>query len=263
MKQQKSGLLKDYPLVPPSDPEIQRLLRDAHAQCSKDLKKATVFFRLAGRKGYLPAYLLLAEQAQIRQDDPLLIDSMCALLTAPDVQKQLPKGLLSNSAMQLAALLRDPKNKREAEAHSVDIERIAKDWPILNVLKLSDSGQPKTRHSKEETKTKPEQSDFQRIKAAMAVKETPTPAQNAKRGAWKDDGASWRFVAQVPELTTLSKSKLDISKSDMRLTGPDGCVLRVETPSSLDIDQVEATWFRKSQQLEVSGPKSSLVEQLD
>ena len=27
MKQQKSGLLKDYPLVPPSDPEIQRLLR--------------------------------------------------------------------------------------------------------------------------------------------------------------------------------------------------------------------------------------------
>eukprot|EP00930_Biecheleria_cincta_P016276 TRINITY_DN13300_c0_g1_i1.p1 TRINITY_DN13300_c0_g1~~TRINITY_DN13300_c0_g1_i1.p1 ORF type:complete len:746 (+),score=205.16 TRINITY_DN13300_c0_g1_i1:76-2313(+) len=207
---------KGFPLLPPSDPEITQLVSDGQSAFQTDPKKATVLLRLAGRKGYLPAYLLLGQLASTRKDEPLMIESLCALLSAPKAEQQLPKDLLSNCAMQLAAVLRDPKNKSASHAHAEEIKRIAKSWPIMQSVMTQDddvasirravaekqeelarlsrtsetlqSSQAqtdfsefdriKTAMTQQEMKTEsPGHSEFDRIKAAMSPKETPDQSE--------------------------------------------------------------------------------------
>lgn len=209
---------KGFPLLPPSDPEIMQLMSDGQSAFQTDPKKATVLLRLAGRKGYLPAYLLLGQLASARKDDTLMIESLCSLLVAPKVEQQLPKDLLSNCAMQLAAVLRDPKNKSAAGAHAQDIKSIAKSWPIMQtvatqadsvegirravaekqeeLMRLSQTSQniqssQAEQHSefdriksalsqKEAGKNVPEKSEFDRIKAALSqnTMENKVPEQS-------------------------------------------------------------------------------------
>eukprot|EP00435_Cladocopium_sp_Y103_P005874 s1407_g1.t3 len=241
----------DIPVVPPSDPEIHRLVSQGRALLQVDGKKAVVLLRLAARKGYLPAYLLLAEHAQSSQDDTLLIESLCALFTSPDVHKQLPKNVLNTIVMQLTAVLRDPKNRREAEAHAADIDAIAKDWPILHMLKFPPGeSKSKTSTAKQQAASKSQakavSQDFQKIKSAMAsnppdppapvkealITEIPSPLSGScKRkevgfqsvpGSWRQENGRWCISIQANR-DDLSTAKLDISHRDLRLTGPDGC----------------------------------------
>lgn len=291
----------DIPVVPPSDPEIHRLVSQGRALLQVDGKKAVVLLRLAARKGYLPAYLLLAEHAQSSQDDTLLIESLCALFTSPDVHKQLPKNVLNTIVMQLTAVLRDPKNRREAEAHAADIDAIAKDWPIMHMLKFPPGeSKSKTSTAKQQAASKSQpkamSQDFQKIKSAMAstppappapvkealITEIPSPLSGScKRkevgfqttpGSWRQEKGRWCLSIQANR-EDLSTAKLDVSHSDLRLTGPDGRLLaKVETPQDLELSQVEASWSKKNHCLEVAGPsvkkvqepqRSPFVDQLD
>lgn len=288
----------DIPVVPPSDPEIHRLVSQGRSLLQVDGKKAVVLLRLAARKGYLPAYLLLAEHAQSSQDDTLLIESLCALFTSPDVHKQLPKNVLNTIVMQLTAVLRDPKNRREAEAHAADIDAIAKDWPIMHMLKFPPGeSKSKTSTAKQQAASKSQpkavSQDFQKIKSAMAstastppvkealITEIPSPLSGScKRkevgfqttpGSWRQENGRWCLSIQANR-EDLSTAKLDISHNDLRLTGPHGRLLaKVETPQDLELSQVEASWSKKKNCLEVAGPSvkkvqaqlSPFVDQLD
>jgi len=254
-------MLKDYPILPPSDPEIQRLVSQGTSLFKEDPKKATVCLRLAGRKGYLPAYLLLAQQAQEgKQDDAVLIESLCAVLTSSDAQKQLPKGLLSQCATQLAAVLRDPKNQHEVSAHAGQIEIIAQDWPIINIVKLQASDTPKTRSQapKPQADVRPAlKSDaaFNRIKEAM-VKTEKTPEAAPCRGKWTEAAEEWLFSFEDMDKSLRSDVKLEINALYIRLTDSDGKLLvKTLTPRNLDRNKVEAAWSRKQQRLIVRGPK--------
>lgn len=292
----------DIPVVPPSDPEIHRLVSQGRSLLQVDGKKAVVLLRLAARKGYLPAYLLLAEHAQSSQDDTLLIESLCALFTSPDVHKQLPKNVLNTIVMQLTAVLRDPKNRREAEAHAADIDAIAKDWPIMHMLKFPPGeSKSKTSTAKQQAASKSQpkavSQDFQKIKSAMAstastppvkapvkealITEIPSPLSGScKRkevgfqttpGSWRQEKGRWCLSIQANR-EDLSTAKLDISHNDLRRTGPHGRLLaKVETPQDLELSQVEASWSKKNNCLEVAGPSvkkvqaqlSPFVDQLD
>ncbi|CAK9049103.1 Uncharacterized protein SCF082_LOCUS27254 [Durusdinium trenchii] len=223
----KAGPLKDYPLVPPTDPELRTLVGNGSALLSSDPKKALVFLRLAGRKGYLPAYLLLAQHAQLTKDDGLLIESLCTLFMSPDV-KQLPKNLLSNCAMQLTAVLRDPKNQQEAAARAADLEVIAKDWPIMNMLKLQTPG---GKSASKQAKTQQGRVDFQQIKEAMvtpkvslSTKTAEASARTSKpvRGTWQQVRGRWHLSVQVPQLQDVSTATLEVSEADVRLSDRSG-----------------------------------------
>eukprot|EP00434_Breviolum_minutum_P008033 symbB.v1.2.007085.t2/scaffold433.1/size205709/7 len=220
----------DIPLPPPTDPELHRLVSQGTSLLRNDSKKAVVLLRLAGRKGYVSAYLLLAQHAQRTQDDTLLIESLCALFTSPD-RKQLPQNVLSNIVMQLTAVLRDPKNRREAEAHAADIEQIAKDWPIMNMLKLP-AGENKSKipsspspvkGGKSEAKAKTQ--DFQEIKRAMATcpqdtKDSTAPKKDEDAvvaGTWRQEGGRWCLSIQAGAEEDLSTAELDISSRDLSL----------------------------------------------
>jgi len=278
---------KGFGLLPPSDPAIQTLVSDATAIWEKDPKKATVLLRLAGRKGYLPAYLLLAQLANSAKDDALLIETFCTMLTTPDAEKQMPQDLLSNCAMQLAAALRDPQNKAQADAHENELKQIASNWPIVNTVRIQDQSFEDVRkavlqkqqellelNSKtaqlESSKTNIEElrskisstqdkqlkqheanAEFERIKSFMNS-EAKSLSSGAEKGSWHDEGSSWRFAATVPSLLRLSDGKLDVSNSQVRLTGPDRSILVVaSTPELLDATTAQATWSKKHQRLEV------------
>jgi len=77
-------------------------------------------------------------------------------------------------------------------------------------------------------------------------------SSGAEKGSWHDEGSSWRFAATVPSLLRLSDGKLDVSNSQVRLTGPDRSILVVaSTPELLDATTAQATWSKKHQRLEV------------
>jgi len=272
LKKQQTGLLKDYPLQPPSDPELQQLVSSGTALLKDDLKKATVFLRLAGRKGYLPAYLLLARNAQESKQDGPLIENLCAVLGTPNAKKQLPEGLLNGCAMQLAAVLRDQKNRKEVEVHAEQLDAIAKDWPIVNIVKLQTASEMPSIGSRTRATAKAQQSQrsqrqaFEEIKAmARPRQETPTrptPSQvDASRGEWCEEADAWRFSAQVSELTSLSGSQLEVNPSYIRLMDSSQRLL-VETslPETLDGEKMQASWSRRQQCLKVVGPKKPSQE---
>ncbi|CAE7707066.1 unnamed protein product [Symbiodinium necroappetens] len=230
LKKQQTGLLKDYPIQPPSDPELQQLVSNGTALLKDDLKKATVFLRLAGRKGYLPAYLLLARNAQESKQDGPLIENLCAVLSTPNAKKQLPEGLLNGCAMQLAAVLKDQKNRKEVEVHAEQLDAIAKDWPIVNIVKLQTASEMPSIGSRTKATAKAQQSqrsqrqsDFEQIKAMARprVPVTPAPPQatqvDVSRGEWREEADAWRFSAQVSELASLSGSQLQVDPSYIRL----------------------------------------------
>ncbi|CAE7663843.1 unnamed protein product [Symbiodinium sp. CCMP2456] len=228
LKKQQTGLLKDYPIQPPSDPELQQLVSNGTALLKDDLKKATVFLRLAGRKGYLPAYLLLARNAQESKQDGPLIENLCAVLSTPNAKKQLPEGLLNGCAMQLAAVLKDQKNRKEVEVHAEQLDAIAKDWPIVNIVKLQTASEMPSIGSRTKATAKAQQSqrsqrqsDFEQIKAMARPRVPVTAAQAAQvgvsRGEWREEADAWRFSAKVSELASLSGSQLEVNPSYIRL----------------------------------------------
>ncbi|CAE8595579.1 unnamed protein product, partial [Polarella glacialis] len=131
---------RGFPILPPSDYKVQGLISEGTSLFESDPEKATVLLRLAGRKGYVPAYLLLAQLASQRNNDALMIETLCGLLATPEAEKQMPEKLLSNCAFQLAAALRDPRNKPEGQKHEKELGTIAKRWPIVgSVCEASNS----------------------------------------------------------------------------------------------------------------------------
>ncbi|CAK9116624.1 unnamed protein product [Durusdinium trenchii] len=142
---------------------------------------------------------------------------------SPDV-KQLPKNLLSNCAMQLTAVLRDPKNQQEAAARAADLEVIAKDWPIMNMLKLQTPG---GKSASKQAKTQQGRVDFQQIKEAMvtpkvslSTKTAEASARTSKpvRGTWQQVRGRWHLSVQVPQLQDVSTATLEVSEADVRLS---------------------------------------------
>ncbi|CAE8644388.1 unnamed protein product, partial [Polarella glacialis] len=119
---------------------VQGLISEGTSLFESDPEKATVLLRLAGRKGYVPAYLLLAQLASQSNNDALMIETLCGLLATAEAEKQMPEKLLSNCAFQLAAALRDPRNKPEGQKHEKELGTIAKRWPIVgSVCEASNS----------------------------------------------------------------------------------------------------------------------------
>merc|ERR1712224_1084585 len=101
-----------------------------------DRKKAVVLLKLAARKGYLSAYLQLAQLASDAGDDDIVLDAMFGLLSHDEATNQVVPDLLQQCAMQLAALLRDPKYAKVVADRDTEIDELAKKWPILNLPKL-------------------------------------------------------------------------------------------------------------------------------
>ena len=263
----------DIPLPPPTDPEPHRLVSQGTSLLRSDSKKAVVLLRLAGRKGYVSAYLLLAQHAQRTQDDTLLIESLCALFTSPD-RKQLPQNVLSNIVMQLTAVLRDPKNRREAEAHAADIEQIAKDWPIMNMLKLP-AGESKSKIPSSpspvkggKSEAKAETRDFQEIKRAIATCPQDTKDSTAPKkeedavvaGTWRQEGGRWCLSIQAGAKEDLSTAELDISSRDLSLRAKGRLLTKLSTPENLDPSKVEASWSKKTRSLEVVAASKKVQE---
>merc|ERR1719162_1740105 len=69
-----------FPIMPPSDPKVKELLDQAQARFLTDPKQAGDLLKLAARKGYLPAYMLLGQLAAQVNDEDLVIDALCSLL---------------------------------------------------------------------------------------------------------------------------------------------------------------------------------------
>ncbi|CAK0831503.1 unnamed protein product, partial [Prorocentrum cordatum] len=119
------------------DMEVMRLLQQANVVWTDGedgRKKSVVLFKLAGRRGYSPAYALLAQRALRAGDVPVAVDALCALLGHKDARLQSSDGLLDACADQLAEALRDPAHADLLAARAPELERLSKTWPALQVL---------------------------------------------------------------------------------------------------------------------------------
>jgi len=123
------------PVMTPTDPEIMRLVQEGTQQFPKDKAKGAVLLRLAARKGYLPAYIMLAQCANTANDEALMIDALCSMLSDEKAPTQILPDLLSQFALQLAGALRDPRNDEAAAKHAEELKTIAIRWPIVNAAK--------------------------------------------------------------------------------------------------------------------------------
>lgn len=205
------------------------------------------------------------------------------MLSTPNAKKQLPEGLLNGCAMQLAAVLKDQKNRKEVEVHAEQLDAIAKDWPIVNIVKLQTASEMPSIGSRTKATAKAQQSqrsqrqsDFEQIKAMARprVPVTPAPPQAAQvdvsRGEWREEADAWRFSVQVSELASLSGSQLQVDPSYIRLMDSNQRLLvQTSLPGTLDGEKMQAFWSRKQQCLKVVGPKkpsqgeSMLLDELD
>jgi len=246
-------------------------MRDASACFSGDRKKAAVLLRLAAKKGYLPAYMLLAQLASAANDEHLVIEALCALLAEEDASKQLLPDLLSQCAVQLAATLRDPRHAEAAKAHAKELKEIARFFPVIHAVNLprqgsGDSPWPRPGGSAGAT-------------CASGVATAHLPAANARSasvgqgqdssgpraahaqpclGRWQEDGDVWRFSADLPSLASLAEGHLDISEREVRLSGPAGNMLvREAMPQDADAARAQAQWSKKHRRLSLIVPRCS------
>ncbi|CAE7684498.1 unnamed protein product, partial [Symbiodinium pilosum] len=160
--------------------------------------------------------------------------------------------------MQLAAVLKDTKSKKEVEAHADELDAIAKEWPIVNIVKLQTlSDLPKAGSRTQAAKElASKQSDFEKIKGAMAGTSPKTFQAPAIKGDWREMADSWSFSAKVTCLTAISACQLQINDSYLRLLDSEGSLLvKTFVPETLDKGKLEASWSRNQGRLEVSGPK--------
>lgn len=249
---QKDGAL---PVSPPTNPEILRLMQEGVALFPTDKKKACVLLRLAARKGYVPAHMMLADLAR-DNDDALLIESLCAILQEADAPKQLLPELLNQCAMQLAAVLRLPRHADERERRGEELAKLACTWPILH------AAQPEAEPAKPAPSGGAPGAARQRP-AAGAASQTSTEARAASgvsggaRGLWSEQGSCWVFIAELPQLDSLAQCYLGISREAVLLRGPVGDVLlRERLPATADAALAGAQWSTSLRRLTIRAPRA-------
>eukprot|EP00928_Gymnodinium_smaydae_P041662 TRINITY_DN28159_c0_g3_i1.p1 TRINITY_DN28159_c0_g3~~TRINITY_DN28159_c0_g3_i1.p1 ORF type:complete len:434 (-),score=88.29 TRINITY_DN28159_c0_g3_i1:72-1286(-) len=118
-------------LAAPEDPKLLDMVHEAQQVWEEDQKRSVVLYRLAARKGYPPALVLLSNNAQKAGDNELAIESLVSLLLHPDSPAQIAKKLMDNYAVELAMLLRDERYADYIREHQQDLNKLSERWPVL------------------------------------------------------------------------------------------------------------------------------------
>jgi len=232
------------PVMPPSDPKVKELLDQAQRRFATDPHQAANLLRLAARKGYIPAYMLLGQMAAVANDEDLVIDALCSLLSEEAAETQLLPDLLKQCAMQLVATLQDPKHAPAMKRHAQQLEKIKKLWPIANVLKIPGSHGNGVDHTG--STSSPSTPAKQPIPGLAA----------AYSGRWHEVGDNWKFEVDVPSLSSLSDSRLEMSDKRIQLFGRAGSPLVcTEVPVGADGNRARAKWSQKTRHLLVTLPR--------
>lgn len=118
-------------LEPPGDPNILITLQDAQALFETDRKKATVLFKLAARKGYAPALVLLANKAQQVADEGLVLDALVMVLVHKDAPLQIPSHMLRSYAEQVSIMVKKAEHREFCNSREAELDAIAAHWPFV------------------------------------------------------------------------------------------------------------------------------------
>jgi len=290
------------PLAPPTNPETQRLVQEGIHAFPTDRKKAAVLLRLAARKGFLPAYILLAHLAQ-SVEEALMIDALVSLLTEKDSGKHVPRELLHQCATQLAAALRDPVHVEEVRKRRQDLGRIAQEYPILHAALLAEPVQRQERQShgprakaSPQSHRKEDGSAFDKNSVERLEQQCGPPRLNesertcrrephghvdtlpaersigkhslsspACEGSWTEGDDSWNFTADLPQ-ASFAQGSLLISRNRIQLRCQSSLVIDVAVPECADVRNAKA--WSKSRRLVVRVPampqrRGSFIHDLD
>mmetsp|Transcript_1155 Transcript_1155/g.2129 ORF Transcript_1155/g.2129 Transcript_1155/m.2129 type:complete len:212 (+) Transcript_1155:175-810(+) len=163
---------------------------------AKDRKKATVLLRLASRKGYLTAYVILAQLAVGVGDEALMIEALSSLLHDEAAKKQLLPELLGKCALQLAAALRDPQHAEEVTKRRSELQVIAKDWPIILAAMDAHEARAPIVSKLSEAVAQARSKAASQAQSNTSTTAMPAPAATA-RDTSKDNGATWDFVVEA------------------------------------------------------------------
>mmetsp|Transcript_62348 Transcript_62348/g.118343 ORF Transcript_62348/g.118343 Transcript_62348/m.118343 type:complete len:367 (-) Transcript_62348:88-1188(-) len=126
-----AGEQSTCPLQPPADPDVLEMVAEAEQLFHKDQKEAKRLYHLAAQKGYIPAFVLLANRARHVNDEMLAIESLFSLLLSREAPRQIPADLLQNHVGELVMLLNQPKHAAETRRRKQDIDELSRTWPMF------------------------------------------------------------------------------------------------------------------------------------
>eukprot|EP00927_Polykrikos_kofoidii_P011087 TRINITY_DN1466_c1_g1_i1.p1 TRINITY_DN1466_c1_g1~~TRINITY_DN1466_c1_g1_i1.p1 ORF type:complete len:772 (+),score=147.37 TRINITY_DN1466_c1_g1_i1:64-2379(+) len=264
----RSGEDRGLPVMPPTEPEVMNMMMEAQNTFAEDPGRATVLLRVAARKGYLPALLVLGHLAAAANNEQLLIEALCALLSQEEAQKQILPDLLRQCAVQLSSTLRDPKHSELARAHASELREIKRLWPIVRTIDQLEedddqrTGCPKKYYEKPAVSESVSKSGVAKLPATSGGGCSGVSVASAPscEGQWQDRASSWMFEANVPSLGSLSEGRLDISNTMICLYGPgDISLVRASMPPDTDSTAASAKWSKKHHLLTIEVPKLARI----
>lgn len=258
------------PVLPPSDPKTAELVKEGMNLFDKDERKAVVLFRLAARRGYTPANLLLAQLAKNAGKETIMIDALFSLLASKECKQQLLPELLEQCVVQLAAALQDPQHAEELRNRRKQLEELASVWPLLALacVKMECRG-PKIAHKSQARSRDNEIAypvDSSKVMSTSCIgfpesESKPSKIVTApeKHDSWQKTESGWRLDVGIPALKSLADGDLEISGLGIRLRGPDGTTLLDEVvPKGSEASKAQATWSKRNRKLTIDVPNASM-----
>jgi len=226
----------------------------------------------------------MAQLASTVNDEGLVIDALCALLSQEEAKRQLLPDLLSQCAIQLAATLRDPRHAESVRAHAEELQEIKRLWPVVHAVdfpgpadrKAAGNAQPRPPVSSTSSQASvkpvtPKTQGLDKCVSGIATAQLPTaalpagervpglhsnPGVGVLSGEWHAEGDTWRFSVHVSSISSLSEGILDISDNEIQLRRDSGDLLvRSTVPGGADMTKARAHWSKRSQQLSICAPR--------
>lgn len=255
----------------PSDPKIKELLDEANTRWESNPQQASNFFKLAARKGFLPAYVCTASLAEQSGNNNLVMEALTGLLSAENARKQLPAKFLERWARHLADMLHQHSNKDFVRGMGPDLEKIRSSWTSV-VFPDAPTGNgherkvEKSNAANEQEKpkaiAKPVQRPPKKRPSSPETNRAPAPAPKSASAAvppaaaeWFNDGDEFKFKALVEGLPSLSEGRLEMLEDVIQLSDNVGStLLKTKVPAGTDSGRVRAKWHQRSKTLQLALP---------